>query len=92
MMLPQQLEGALLGDEGGEEAAQLVSDWIDKASLPGGLRSSAAVEARVCCNASARTGHLHCTCADSPSSPAVGRRWPWRPLLTTNASWAPCLR
>jgi hypothetical protein len=43
MMLPQQLEGALLGDEGGEEAAQLVSDWIDKASLPLGAAPSASL-------------------------------------------------
>lgn len=33
MMLPQQLESGLLGEEGSEEAGQLVADWIDKASL-----------------------------------------------------------
>lgn len=32
MMLPQLLESSLLGEEEGEEAAQLVADWIDKAS------------------------------------------------------------
>lgn len=30
MMLPQQLESALLGEDNGEEAGQLVGDWIDK--------------------------------------------------------------
>lgn len=37
MMLPQQLESALLTDENGEEAGQLVADWIDKVlGLAGG--------------------------------------------------------
>lgn len=30
MMLPQQLESALLSDENADEAGQLVADWIDK--------------------------------------------------------------
>lgn len=30
MMLPQQLEGGLLTDDNGDEAGQLVGDWIDK--------------------------------------------------------------
>lgn len=30
MMLPQQLESGLLGEEGSEEAGQLVADWIDR--------------------------------------------------------------
>ncbi|EFN55444.1 hypothetical protein CHLNCDRAFT_133750 [Chlorella variabilis] len=33
MMLPQQLESALLGEDNGEEAGQLVGDWIDKVAL-----------------------------------------------------------
>ncbi len=30
MMLPQQVESALLTDDNGDEAGQLVGDWIDK--------------------------------------------------------------
>lgn len=56
MMLPQQLEGALLGDEGGEEAAQLVSDWIDKASLPLGWPSL-----RLCGLRPESAAHIHTT-------------------------------
>ncbi|KAL4421182.1 hypothetical protein ABPG77_003365 [Micractinium sp. CCAP 211/92] len=33
MMLPQQLESALLSDENTDEAGQLVADWIDKVAL-----------------------------------------------------------
>ncbi|KAL4457254.1 hypothetical protein ABPG75_012119 [Micractinium tetrahymenae] len=33
MMLPQQLESALLSDENAAEAGQLVADWIDKVAL-----------------------------------------------------------
>ncbi|KAI3425696.1 hypothetical protein D9Q98_007673 [Chlorella vulgaris] len=33
MMLPQQLESALLSEDDGEEAGQLVGDWIDKVAL-----------------------------------------------------------
>lgn len=40
MMLPQQLESGLLGEEGGEESGQLVGDWIDRVGARGlGLRA-----------------------------------------------------
>lgn len=35
MMLPQQLESALLSDENTDEAGQLVADWIDKVRAAG---------------------------------------------------------
>lgn len=40
MMLPQQLESGLLGEEGSEEAGQLVADWIDRVG---------AAQSLVCC-------------------------------------------
>lgn len=36
MMLPQQLESALLSEDDGEEAGQLVGDWIDKVGCEAG--------------------------------------------------------
>jgi hypothetical protein len=96
MMLPQQLESALLTDDNGEEAGQLVADWIDKVGGGWGVeRLAGGLDGRLELLSAMGLLHFHGALPSPLPAPTPhlclplshGCRWRWPRQHTTSSSW-----